>query len=236
MDAEQSAQRPGQSSRQRTLSTLRPQMTSQSTYPSATREASYSLAGPREQRPRQPPRHGTYVQQGYRDLNPEYEKEVHDPVFSLGGNLPHTVRGFMRRKGSTGKQRPVGVEREQKGETEAAPQLQNTDEKANRTEGQARIGEQDHAQDQGQYFPPQSPGTPSGNVHVRNTQARDSNGQPLGTIGEDVTFSPSGNVSDDEKTLAPEQPVDDRPFNRWAGFRRKYQDPLGEWLGVSLCF
>jgi len=224
MAEEQSAQRPGQERpRQRTISTLRP-TTTRGTTGLAARDTLYSLAGPPETRLRPPPRHETYVDDGYRDLNPEYEREVQNPVFSLGGNLPHTVRGFMKRGGNGGKSSRVGVEKGEKGDTEAAPQVQNAEDRATRTREQVsrnNTSESLHAE---------SPSTPSGNVGMRTLQARDQDGHALGTIGEEPVQL--NEQSDDERTLA-EDPANDRPFNPWAAFRRKYQDPLGEWLGVS---
>lgn len=224
MASERSEQRPGQDQpRQRTTSILRP-----STTFSDAREVPYSFAGPRDTLPRQPARHATHVEEGYRELNPDYEREVNDPVFSLGGNLPHTVRGFMKRHGGhSSKSKRVGVEREEKGARERAPQVQNTDERATRTCEQANRNNTDDA------FGQKAPISPSGDVGMRTLQAQDSQGRNLNTIGEEATILPkSGDQSDDEKTLAADASAEPPPFNPWAGFRRKYQDPLGEWLGV----
>lgn len=173
--------------------------------------------------PRQPGRHEAYVADGYRELNPEYERGADNPVFSLGGNLPHTVRGFMRRESETGKKRPFGVEGEGKGETETPPQLQN-------------IGDRTHSHEEGESGANDGSKEQSGNhagLQIRTASARNKDGQNLGTIGEEVTMDPSADSGDDEKTLTPEEPKDERPFNFWAGFRRRHQDPLAEWLGVS---
>lgn len=172
----------------------------------------------------------TYVADGYRDLNPEYERAVNDPTFSLGGTLPHTVRKFMRPKGSDRK--AVGVERQEKGETEVNPQLQNVDERTNRTNDPAKDSSQQNAASPGLT---QSPGQP-GMTRMRSAHAFDQDGRDLGTIGEEASMEPQSNIPDDERTLAPAQSQDTSvPFNRWAGMRRKLQDPLGEWLGVSGC-
>ncbi|KAL1304610.1 hypothetical protein AAFC00_003577 [Neodothiora populina] len=228
MESERPPQRPGLSHfRQRTVSSLGPRTTQTST----NHGGSYSLAGPQDRGQRQPPRHGTYVEEGYRDLNPEYERTVHNPVFSLAGNQPHTVRGFMKRQNSDAKARPVGKEGAQKGETETPPQLQNIEGRNNtdRTQEPATPGSYD-AND-GPAMGPESPGVPGGNIRMRTATAHHPDGRPLGTIGEEVQFSPS---DDDAKTLAPDDNPDDRPFNPWAGIRRKFQDPLGEWLGTTI--
>ncbi|KAJ9631745.1 hypothetical protein H2203_000145 [Taxawa tesnikishii (nom. ined.)] len=105
-------------------------------------QQSYSLAGhPQSQHATHPGARPTFVAEGYRQLNPEYERQVHDPTFSLGGNLPHTVRGFMARKDRNGKEwrqpvqeavgeteGPEATETEEKGETEIPPQLENAEE------------------------------------------------------------------------------------------------------------
>lgn len=208
-DSEQSSKQPGLGQpRQRTVSTLKPQLTRQSTTrPSTTRGGSYSLAGPRtlDGKPRQPGRHEAYVEDGYRELNPEYERGVDNPVFSLGGNLPHTVRGFMRRDPDTGKNRPIGVEGEGKGETETPPQLQNINDRTH-SQGQRESGANDESRERS--------GDRRG-LQIRSTSTRDNDGHNLG------------------KTLTPEEPKVDKPFNPWAAFRKNHQDPLAEWLGVS---
>lgn len=181
------------------MNTLRPSSTLAPT--STGREMPYSLAGSRDVH-RQGD-HKTYVEEGYRSLNPEYEKEVENPNFSLSGNFPHTVRPFMLRKDHNGKQKPVGVHKDEKGETERAPQVENTDARANRTEEQRESG-------------------PQGSSQQSET---DSEGHAVGE--ENMTPYPS------ENTIVPD-PAFDAPFNFWAAFRKKYQDPLGEWLGVSL--
>ena len=225
MASDQSSERPGRGRvRQRTISTARP---TSIRVPTA-RDTPYSLAGTRETRSRPPARHETYVDEGYRALNPEYEREVQDPVFSLGGNLPHTVRGFMKHQGKNGKSQPVGYEKEEKGARETAPQLQNTDDQADRTSRQAK-----HSENETEGTPAdEMPGTPGSHVGTRTLEARDSNGQNLGTIGEEAV--PYPDRSDDERTLAGEESVEaTQPFNPWAGIRKKYQHFLGEWLGVS---
>lgn len=168
------------------------------------REAPYSLAGHRDVS-RQGDR-STYVEEGYHALNPDYEKEIENPNFSLGGNFPHTIRPFMVRKDRGGKQKPVGLKKDEKGETERAPQVENTDARANRTREQRESD-------------------PQNNVQQDYDGGED--GEELETVEEGMTpYS-----SDD--TMVPE-PAVDAPFNFWAAFRKQYQDPLGEWLGVSL--
>lgn len=224
MASDQPAQRPGYGqSQMRTMSSIRPQITRNT----ISNDGSYSLAGPRDQG-KTPARHGTYVEDGYRELNPAYERPVRNPVFSLAGNQPHTIRGFMKRQKSSGKDRPVGVEGAEKGETETPPQLQNIDQQRNSSRNQVPTTSNQHP---GENDAPESPGVQGGNLRIRTATAQTNDGQQLGTIGEEVQFQPS---EDDEKTLTPGTPEEDRPFNHWAALRAKYQDPLGEWLGTTI--
>lgn len=176
-----------------------------------------------------PPRHETYVADGYRALNPGYEKAVEDPVFSLAGNQPHTVRGFMKRQQEDGYFNRVGVEGIQKGETEAPPQLQNIDERnsGNLDQGPDLSTRLKDTQDASS----ESPGVQGGDLWMRTATAHAPDGRGLGTIGEEVQIKPK---EDDEQTLTPEAPIEDAPFNSWAAFRAQHQDFLGEWLGSTI--
>ena len=69
-------------------------------------------------------------------------------------------------------------------------------------------------------------------MHEASAQAGD--GENTGVLENEAVYSP-GNDSDDT-TLAPEdeEVLDEpAPFNSWAIVRAKFQDALGEWLGVS---
>ena len=72
-------------------------------------------------------------------------------------------------------------------------------------------------------------------MHESSAQAGD--GENTGVISDEAVYSP-GNDSDDT-TITPEdeEVVDEpAPFNSWALVRAKFQDALGEWLGVSFAF
>ncbi|GAB7356294.1 hypothetical protein MBLNU459_g7097t1 [Dothideomycetes sp. NU459] len=185
------------------MTSLRPHSTLAPTY--TAQEMPYSLAGSRDVR-KQSDR-ATYVEDGYRSLNPEYEKEAEDPKFSLGGNLPHTVRPFMVRKNRDGEQKAVGVKKDEKGETERAPQVENTDARANRTQ-------QQRDNDSHEPFP--------------QSEDHGTDGEAFRTDESDMTGPPSAD------TIVPEPEPSDQPFNSWAAFRKRYQDPLGEWLGTTV--
>lgn len=218
-------------------------------------ESPYSLAGPRQG----PTRGGTYVAEGYRELNPQFEKEVEKPTFSLGGNLPHTVRGYQRRKGKGGKKDAqkqgggqYGVEGGEKGETEVPPAIENADQKATRTHSQRQRTDSQRqsngSQDRKERFDAREGSGGGGNVKMRQERLMDSDGRDLGPIGEEPVL----NEEVMEETWDEEEPLDDEDyeeepeddgmpedwsFNSWARFRRRFQDPIGEWLGTMvLCF
>jgi hypothetical protein len=78
----------------------------------------YSLAGP----PAPPPRydqHQAYFDPGYLGLNPWMRQEDEGPNFTLANNFPRTVRWGGNDE---------GVEADEKGETEAAPQVEAAEE------------------------------------------------------------------------------------------------------------
>lgn len=190
-------------------------------------QGGYSLAG---SRPPGPDRE-TYVQDGYRKLNPNYEKQESEPTFSLGSNLPRTVRGWQQKKknneGKDSTGTAPGVPTGDKGEAEAAPQLQNIDDRKNQRGNSGQTGEA-----QRDTRPPGPQQQPS--VALRQAHAKDDQGRDLGIVGDEPIYS-SGAGSEDDVTLAPEDEGDDVAvsFNRWSLMRTRFQDALGEWLGVS---
>jgi hypothetical protein len=96
----------------------------------------YSLAGP----PAPPPRydqHQAYFDPGYLGLNPWMRQEDEGPNFTLANNFPRTVRWGGNDE---------GVEADEKGETEAAPQVEAAEEQ----ESEVEDGE---GGDRGMLFP-----------------------------------------------------------------------------------
>jgi hypothetical protein len=84
----------------------------------------YSLAGP----PAAPPRfdqHQAYFDPGYLGLNPWMKQEDDGPTFTLANNFPRTVRWG----GNDG-----GVKADEKGEQEAAPQVEAAEEQGSEVE------------------------------------------------------------------------------------------------------
>jgi hypothetical protein len=89
----------------------------------------YSLAGP----PAVPPRfdqHQAYFDPGYLGLNPWMKEEDEGPNFTLANNFPRTVRwGGGRKKGEQ-----AGISADEKGEQEAAPQVEAAEEQGSEVE------------------------------------------------------------------------------------------------------
>ena len=80
----------------------------------------YSLAGP----PAPPPRfdqHQAYFEPGYLGMNPWMRQEDEGPNFTLANNFPRTVRWGGGKDGD-------GVRADEKGEQEAAPQVEAAEE------------------------------------------------------------------------------------------------------------
>lgn len=226
-----------------TMSTLRPRMSRMATQMSrmatnatggTAEQGGYSLAGSQTNN-RGGPNRDTYVAEGYRDLNPHYEKKQNEPTFSLGSNLPRTVRGWQGKKKNettNSTKTAPGVKPGEKGEGEAAPQLQDTDERKKHRGGEKSNPEPSDEQKHQNHGSTQS--NRSGGMMMHEASAQAGNGDNSGVITDEAVFSP-GNDSDDT-TLAPEdeEVLDEpAPFNSWAIVRAKFQDALGEWLGVS---
>ncbi|KAG9550901.1 aquaporin, partial [Aureobasidium melanogenum] len=225
---------------QHTASTLRPRMSRMATQMSrmatnatggTAEQGGYSLAGSQTTN-RGGPDRDTYVAEGYRDLNPQYEKKQNEPTFSLGSNLPRTVRGWQgKKKNETGT--APGVKRVEKGEGEAAPQLQDTDERKRHRGGEKRDPEPSDEQRHQNHGSTQS--NQSGGMMMHEASGQAGDGENTGVITDEAVFSP-GNDSYDT-TLAPEdeEVLDEpAPFNSWAIVRAKFQDALGEWLGTTI--
>lgn len=201
-------------------------------------QGGYSLAGSQPTENRGGPSRDTYVSEGYRNLNPQYEKKQNQPTFSLGSNLPRTVRGWQGKKKNEGKNSSgtaPGVKPAEKGEGEAAPQLQDADERQKHRGGDKQDPEPSDEQKNQNHESTQ--GDQSGDMMMHESSAQAGNGENTGVISDEAVYSP-GNDSDDT-TITPEdeEVVDEpAPFNRWALVRAKFQDALGEWLGVSFVF
>lgn len=72
---------------------------------------------------------------------------------------------------------------------------------------------------------------------MQESSAQAGDGENTGVLADEATYSPGGDS--DDTTLAPEdEDVLDEPapFNSLATVRAKFQDALGEWLGVSSAF
>jgi hypothetical protein len=201
-------------------------------------QGGYSLAGSQSKENRGGPSRDTYVSEGYRNLNPQYEKKQNEPTFSLGSNLPRTVRGWQGKKKNEGKnssRTAPGVKPAEKGEGEAAPQLQDADERQKHRGGDKQDPEPSDEQKHQNHESTQ--GNQSGDMMMHESSAQAGDGENTGVISDEAVYSP-GNDSDDT-TITPEdeEVVDEpAPFNRWALVRAKFQDALGEWLGVSSIF
>jgi aquaglyceroporin related protein len=232
---------------QHTMSTVRPRMSRMATQMSkiatnatggTVEQGGYSLAGSQTKENRGGPSRDTYVSDGYRKLNPQYEKKQNQPTFSLGSNLPRTVRGWQGKKkneGSKSSGTAPGVKTGEKGEGEAAPQLQDVDERKKHHGGEKTDPEPSDEQKHQNHGSTQS--NQSGDMRMHESSAQAGDGENTGVISDEAVYSP-GNDSDDT-TITPEdeEVVDEpAPFNRWALVRAKFQDALGEWLGVSSVF
>lgn len=230
-----------------TMSTLRPRMSRMATQMSrmatnatggTAEQGGYSLAGSQTRENRGGPARDTYVAEGYRNLNPQYEKKQNQPTFSLGSNLPRTVRGWQGKKkneGSNSSGVAPGVKPGEKGEGEAAPQLQDADERKKHRGGEKQDPEPSDEQKRQNHGSTQS--NQSGDMRMHESSAQAGDGENTGVISDEAVYSP-GNDSDDT-TITPEdeEVVDEpAPFNSWALVRAKFQDALGEWLGVSFAF
>jgi hypothetical protein len=227
-----------------TMSTLRPRMSRMATQMSrmatnatggTAEQGGYSLAGSQPRENRGGPSRETYVSEGYRNLNPQYEKKQNEPTFSLGSNLPRTVRGWQGKKKNEGQNSSgtaPGVKPAEKGEGEAAPQLQDADERKKHRGGEKEDPEPFDEQRHQNHGSTQS--NQSGDMRMHESSAQAGDGENTGVIADEAVYSP-GNDSDDT-TITPEdeEAVDEpAPFNSWALVRAKFQDALGEWLGVS---
>ncbi|KAG9763045.1 aquaporin, partial [Aureobasidium melanogenum] len=222
------------------MSTLRPRMSRMATQMSrmatnatggTAEQGGYSLAGSQTTN-RGGPNRDTYVAEGYRDLNPQYEKKQNEPTFSLGSNLPRTVRGWQGKKKNENGTAP-GVKPGEKGEGEAAPQLQDTDERKKHRGGEKQNPEPSDEQRHQNHGSTQS--NQSGGMGMHEASAQAGDGENTGVLENEAVYSP-GNDSDDT-TLAPEdeEVLDEpAPFNSWAIVRAKFQDALGEWLGTTI--
>lgn len=166
-------------------------------------QGGYSLAGSQTGGNRGGPNRDTYVAEGYRSLNPQYEKKQNEPTFSLGSNLPRTVRGWQGKKKNEGSGAPgtaPGVKPGEKGEGEAAPQLQDTDERRKRRGGEKQNPEPSDEQMRQNHGSTQS--NQSGGMMMHEASAQAGEGENTAVIGDEAVYSP-GNDSDDT-TLAPE--------------------------------
>ncbi|TIA29539.1 aquaporin-like protein [Aureobasidium pullulans] len=228
---------------QHTASTLRPRMSRMATQISrmatngtggTAEQGGYSLAG--SQQPeghRGGPNRETYVAEGYRNLNPQYEKKQNEPTFSLGSNLPRTVRGWQGKKKNDPSGVAPGVQPGEKGEGEAAPQLQDTDERKKHRGGSKQDPEPSQDYKHQNHGSTQS--NQSGGMMMQESSAQAGDGENTGVIADEATYSPGGDS--DDTTLAPEdEDVLDEPapFNSLATVRAKFQDALGEWLGTTI--
>jgi aquaglyceroporin related protein len=249
---------------QHTASTIRPRTNRMTTQMSrmatsatggTAQNGGYSLAGTTQQRQQAQhpataaaaatrdhqggPNRDTHVADGYRELNPHYEKREQEPTFSLGSNLPRTVRGWQgKKKSGARKNASTGVNPGEKGEGEAAPQLQDTDERRKHYGGDKQDAEPSqearHANDQPAPDDHQEGGG-GGEMMMQESRVQTADGEHSGLVGDQAVYA-SGAESDDT-TLAPgdeeDKEQDMMNFNPWALFRLKFQDALGEWLGVS---
>jgi hypothetical protein len=201
-------------------------------------QGGYSLAGSQTKENRGGPSRDTYVAEGYRNLNPQYEKKQNEPTFSLGSNLPRTVRGWQGKKKNEGPNSSgtaPGVKPAEKGEGEAAPQLQDADERKKHRGGEKQDPEPSDEQKRENHGSTQSNQT--GDMRMHETSAQAGDGENTGVISDEAVYSPSDDSDDTAVTPEDEEVVDEpAPFNSWALVRAKFQDALGEWLGVSLAF
>lgn len=198
-------------------------------------QGGYSLAGSQTNANRGGPSRDTYVAEGYRNLNPQYEKKQNEPTFSLGSNLPRTVRGWQGKKKNEGPKSSgtaPGVKPGEKGEGEAAPQLQDTDERKKHRGGEKQDPEPSDEQKHQHHGSTQS--NQSGGMRMHETSAQAGDGENTGVITDEAVYSPGDESDDTAITPEDEKVVDEpAPFNSWALIRAKFQDALGEWLGVS---
>ncbi|KAI5204015.1 aquaporin-like protein [Aureobasidium subglaciale] len=200
-------------------------------------QGGYSLAGSQPKGSSQGgPNRDTYVAEGYRDLNPQYEKKQNQPTFSLGSNLPRTVRGWQGKKmneqrNSSGT--APGVQPGEKGEGEAAPQLQDTDERKKHRGGSKQDPEPSQDEKHQNHGSTQS--NRSGGMMMQEASAEAGDGENTGVLGDQAVYSP-GNDSDDSTVVPEDEEVLDEnaPFNSWALVRARFQDAFGEWLGTTI--
>ncbi|KAH0290635.1 aquaporin, partial [Aureobasidium sp. EXF-3399] len=227
------------------MSTLRPRMSRMATQMSkvatnatggTAEQGGYSLAGSQTNANRGGPSRDTYVAEGYRNLNPQYEKKQNEPTFSLGSNLPRTVRGWQGKKKNEGPKSSgtaPGVKPGEKGEGEAAPQLQDTDERKKHRGGEKQDPEPSDEQKHQYHGSTQS--NQSGGMKMHETSAQAGDGENTGVISDEAVYSPGDESDDTAITPEDEEVVDEpAPFNSWALVRAKFQDALGEWLGTTI--
>jgi aquaglyceroporin related protein len=151
-------------------------------------------------------RYDTYYDDGYEDANPWMQEQQDNAGFSLAGNFPRTVRWRHKRNGTHD-----NVNAEQKGETEAAPQVQGAEEQANGddhdpVDDASSFAEEESIKRQKFEAHQQSGGTDNGNLQASRTISH--------------------------QASEPQYPPNIRPHNWWAGFRMKHQRPLAEFLGM----
>lgn len=101
----------------------RQQSNTSSTRTSTRHGDNINLAGPPE-RSRRRDVHQTFIEEGYRDLNPwmQEDEEQQNSDFSLAGTFPHKIR-FQGRPQRDQPTQQVYKPGEEKGETEPAPQV-----------------------------------------------------------------------------------------------------------------
>lgn len=116
-------------SNQQRSSTARTARTSRTARTAQTvQDVDYNMAGPAQQTQTNDP-HRTYYEEGYRQLNPQMNKDKPNPNFSLAGTFPHAIRWGKKEPKPND---PKAVEDAEKVGTEAAPQVSEANEQGKR--------------------------------------------------------------------------------------------------------
>ncbi|KAK8062889.1 hypothetical protein PG997_014986 [Apiospora hydei] len=172
-----------------------------------------------------------WVDEEYYEGNPWYGQPRDKPVYSLGNTLPHTMRGYGKKK-----QPPKSHNRDEASAAEeghAQPKNKNT---------QQSSGGDGHFDEEGRQPPNKNQQQSSGNneddgggqqtQEKENHQDREDRGGLEPGDKYKVDGEPMGDSEDKLAREGKKDPNDLR--NWWARLRAKYPEPLAEFLALTL--
>ncbi|KAI0178831.1 aquaporin-like protein [Hypoxylon sp. FL1284] len=175
-----------------------------------------------------------WVHPDYRKTNPWYDKEKTRPVFSLGGPLPRVARWAVRAPPPKSPE-----ELAERGEVEHAPNPVFAEGQAGAAQGQgsptrrtaAGVTHGDRHNDAGQpvfeYQPSQENAARRDRTDMSDTGKSVRSGANFAIDSEPLGKREHEDVEKGDKDS-------DEYFNRWAKIRKKYPEPLAEFLATGI--